>query len=48
VSLPSDLALIVARAGVDPTADRRTVKAALRRAIPDRRGHVDRTHDEAG
>ena len=36
--LPADLAGAVARAGVDPTADRRTVQDGLRRAIADRGG----------
>jgi hypothetical protein len=40
--------MAVARAGVDPTADRNAVQDALRRAIADCRGYVDRMYDELG
>ena len=46
--LPHDLAMAVARAGVDATADRRAVRDALRRAIAGRGGYVDWTYDEVG
>jgi hypothetical protein len=46
--LPADLAATVARAGVDPTADRRSVQEGLRRAIADRSGYVDWAYDEQG
>ena len=46
--LPADPAAAAARAGVDPTADRRAVQDGLRRAIADRRGYVDWDYDEQG
>ena len=46
--LPADLALAVARAGVDPTADRHAVQDALKRAIGDRGGYCDWGYDEVG
>jgi hypothetical protein len=46
--LPAGLAAAVARAGVNPTADRRTVQDALRRAIAGRGGYVDWDYDEDG
>lgn len=37
--LPADLAAAIARAGVDPTAESRALRDALKRAIADRRGY---------
>ena len=48
MSLPSDLAAAVARAGADATAEPRTLQDALRLAIAGRLGYVGRDADHAG
>lgn len=40
MSLPADLAVAVARAGVDPTAEPKALTSALRAAIADRGGYL--------
>jgi|GEM_PF-6333699 len=48
MTLPSDLAGAVARAGVDPTRPSRALQDALRGAIADRGGYVAWDVDHAG
>lgn len=46
--LPPDLAAVLARAGVDLTAEPRALRDALKGAIADRRGHVSWDVDQIG
>ena len=46
--LSADLAAAIARAGVDPTAEPRALRDALKAAIADRRGYAAWDVDEIG
>ena len=46
--LPADFAAAAARAGVDPTAEPRSLQDALKAAIADRSGYVDWDVDAIG
>jgi len=46
--LPADLSAAVARAGVDPTAEPRALRDALKGTIADRRGYVAWDIDSVG
>jgi hypothetical protein len=41
MTLPNDLRVVIAGAGIDPTLPERELEDALRRAIAERRGYLD-------